>query len=152
VGLPRLIAEQRQAVNDTLLKIIQELKEERESHKAQFRMNKLAQFFPDTMSYYCEKVGEGVDSGALGLGGLAVIKTAFANFRSGALERDPNLAVHLDCHYATIDHAIVSLERFLNSGYGDPLTVRIFVEYLSGQIGEMRSLAQEIDQEYAKKD
>ena len=152
VGLPRLITGQRHAVNDTLLKIIEELKKERESYKAQFRMNKLARALPDTMSYYCEKVGEGVDGGAVGLAGLAVIKSAFASFRSAALERNLDLAVHLNYHYATIDHVIVSLERFLNAGYGDPLTARVFVEYLSGRIGEMRSLAQEIDQDYAKKD
>jgi hypothetical protein len=54
---------------------------------------------------------------------------------------------HLDYEYATIDHAIVSLERFLGDGDGDPLTARIFIDHLSRRIAEMRELAQEIDDE-----
>ncbi len=153
VDLPKLIIEQRRAINDTLPKIVEALKKERESHKARFRMDKLAQFFPHTMSYYCEKVGEAVGGGGTtGSAGLAVIKNAFAGFRTAALERNPGLAEHLDYDYATIDHAIAGLERFLNAGDGDPLTAHIFTNHLSGRIAEMRNLAQEIDDEYAKKD
>jgi hypothetical protein len=152
VDLPKLVAEQRQAIGDILLKVTDVLKMERESHKARFRMDKLAEFFPDTMSYYCEKVGEGVSGGGVaGSACLTAIKDAFFGFRAAALERNPGLAEQLDYGYATIDHAIASLARFLGVGDGDPLTARIFVDHLSSRLAEMRALAQEIDDEYASK-
>ena len=153
VDLSRLITEQRQAIGDILLKVTDALKKERESHKARFRMEKLAQFFPPAMSYYCQKVAEGADGGgAVGSAGLKMIKDAFAGFRAAALKRNPALAEQLDYGYATIDHVIASLERFLGGGEGDPLTARIFVDHLSSQIAKMRDLAQEIDDEYATRD
>lgn len=153
VDLPRLLADQRQAIGAILLKVIEQLKKERESHKARFRMNKLAQFFPLAMSYYCGKVAEGVDgSGVIGSFGLTAIKRAFADFRTAALERNPGLARLLDHEYATIDHAVAGLERLLAAGDGDPLTGRIFIAHLSSRLADMRKLAEEIDEEYTKKD
>jgi hypothetical protein len=153
VDLPKLIAEQRQAIGGILLKVTNALKKERESHKARFRMDKLVEFFPPTMSYYCQRVAEGVgDDGVAGSICLTVIKDAFSGFRAAALKRNPALAQLLDYEYATTDHAIASLERFLGGGDGDPLTARIFVDHLSSRIAEMRKLAQEIDDDYASED
>ena len=153
VDLPTLIGEQRQAVGDILLKVTKALEKERESHKARFQMETLAEFFPETMSYHCGKVAEGVDGGSVAASAcLSAIKEAFFGFRAAALKRNPGLTERLDYEYATIDHAIAGIERFLDAGDGDPLTARIFVEYLASRIEEMRALAQEIDDEYARKD
>jgi len=153
VDLPTLIGEQSQAVGDILLKVTKALKKERESHKARFRMKKLAQFFPETMGYYCGKVAEGVGGDSVAATAyLSAIKSAFSGFRAAAVERNPSLAERLDYEYATIDHAIAGLERFLGCGEVDPLTARIFVDYLASRIEEMRALGREIDDEYARKD
>ena len=63
VDLTTLIGEQRQAVGGILLKVTKALKKEREFHKARFRMKKLVQFFPPTLSYYCSKVSKGASGG-----------------------------------------------------------------------------------------
>jgi hypothetical protein len=153
VDLSKLIAGQRQAIGDILRKVTDALKKERETHKARFRVKKLVQFFPPTLDYYCNKVSEGVTGGDFaGAASLVTIKDAFADFRAAAIERNPALTERLGYHYATLDHAIASLERFLESGDGDPLTARIFVEHLSSRIGEMRELAREIDDEYGTQD
>jgi len=154
VDLPTLIGEQRQAVGDILLKVTKALKKERETHKARFRMKKLVQFFPPTLSYYCNKVSEGVSGGdfAPAPPSLAAIKAAIAGFRAAVVERNPAYIERQEHDYATIDHVISSLERFLDAGDGDPLTARIFVEHLSTRIAEMRGLAQQIDDEYATRD
>ncbi len=116
VDLPKLTAEPRLAVGEILLKVIDALKKRWESHKARFCMKKLAQFFPDTMSYFCQKVSEGVDVGSVaGAASLSAIKDAFSGFQAADVERNPNLAQHLADEYATIDHAIAGLELFLGA-------------------------------------
>jgi hypothetical protein len=111
-------------------------------------MEKLAEFFPKTMSYNCGKVAEGVDGGSFAASAcLSAIKVTFSGFRAAALKRNPALAELLDYSYATIDYAIAGLEGIIGTGDGDPLTALIFVEYLASRIEKMRDLAQEIDNE-----
>jgi hypothetical protein len=150
VELSKLIEEQRQAIVNILLKVTNELKNERESHKARFRMHKMVQFFPSELSFYCQKVGESIVNGNnVGLTGIAFIKRSFVGFRDAAIERNPSMIVQLDLEYTTINHAIAYLEHYLNTSDGDLKTARIFIEHLNSRIVEICKWAKEIDGDYA---
>jgi hypothetical protein len=152
VDLCKLIADQQSAIQGILHNVVETLEREDEMHKAAFRNEKLADLFPDTMSYYCEKVAEGVDGGVLGTGCLAGIKNAFTQFRTAALGRNPSMGEFFDHEYATILHAIDNLERFLGQGVGDRLTAHILVEHLSIRLNSIRAVAEQIDDEYASRE
>lgn len=149
VDLGKLIGDQRNEIQSILHKVVDALEREDEMHKAKFCNEKLADLFPQTMSYYCEKVAEGVDGGVLGPGCLVGIKDAFGQFRTAALARDPSMVEFFDYEYATVIHAIEHLEGFFKQGAGDRLTAHIFVEHLSNRINSIREVAEQIDDDYA---
>lgn len=152
VDLSKLIGDQRNSIECILHSVVDALERDDEMHKAKFCSEKLADLFPHTMSYYCEKVAEGVDGGVLGPGCLVGIKDAFTQFRTAALARNPSMVEFFDHEYATVLHAIENLERFFVQGAGDRLTAHIFVEHLSNRLNSIRMVAEQIDDEYAARE
>jgi hypothetical protein len=161
VSTPTLIADQRHEIAIILTAIIDQLEEEDRAHRDQFRMEKLATIFPETLDYYVEKIFEGInrpdymEMGALHLG---LIQEIFDGFRT-ALERR---GLELDAYdgikllYEETAYPLAELRAFFEKVQqgGEPKfppqAARIFAWFLKSKLDELRGMAQEIDEDYAE--
>jgi hypothetical protein len=62
VSIPELIQKNRAAVERVLTRIMKKLEAAEMEHRSQFRGERLADFFPETLDYYFEKVFAGTDN------------------------------------------------------------------------------------------
>lgn len=157
ISIPHLIADQRKYLTDILTKVVNELTRENKAHKEKFRVEKLANLFPQTLGYAFEKVSQSVHSSnppEIGLWGLDTIKDTVHAFHEAVARRDMEVYKNLADDIRLIDHSIVGLGSFLNQRKNDPeqagdeSDAYIYFSFLRSQLESLQEYAKELDADY----
>jgi hypothetical protein len=158
VNIPQLIESQRNILRTTLNGVIEKLKEEEMKHRDQFKDKKLADIFPQTLSYYFEKIGEsihGSKSSEFGAIHVKIIAETVDRFKDalserGILEAYDSISYELDL----IEYPLGELRKFFENQEESKLNSKdayIFTYFISKHIDSLIRMAKEIDEEYAAK-
>lgn len=153
VNLAMAIKEQLAAVTEGYGLIVKKLEELERMHKEQFQGKLLVDCFPDAMTYFLSKVGEGIYTGETeyGLVNLKIVRETYQRFRH-ALEERKELHDYLDFDLQEYFHAIDRLDEYLLGKAPQMMEhdARIYLTYMRTQHEHFEQIAQEIDAEYAK--
>lgn len=157
IDIPKLISSQRDSLVCLLKEIINKLKVENMAHKKEFQQEKLADVFPDTLSYFCDKISEAISGsmpGSFGAGMVDIIQTHLLDFKE-ALDRR-GLLDALDViryHYQWLDYPLAELKFFFLTPAGSKLNEKdayIFRSFVLQHLNELRDIAKKIDADYSK--
>ena len=124
-------------------------------------MEKLAAIFPETMHYYMGKVFEGIDRlnyAEMGVIHLDLIRQIFEDFQAALEQRGLELDTYdsVKYLYEEIAYPLLELRTFFEQVKNGeepilrPEAARIFAWFLIGKLDELRGIAKEIDEDYAK--
>lgn len=124
-----------------------------------FRMEKLSDIFPETLNYWFEKIGEAIrDKTRMGIGGhgLDNIQTTINRLIEALNKRGISRGAlqPLDNILEEVEYTTSQLEGYLghksqDSDIANTKVASIFLWYLSHNFDTLRSMAREIDEEYA---
>ena len=156
VPVQELIEKQRAEAARILSEVVEELRQQEEAHRAEFRGIKLVRAF-NLVPYAFEKIFEELsrDSGPI-LSNWAAdhLYESLADFEKLLKER--GLAVDsydsIEYLYDKIEHPLTELRRFIKRDRSEVLSNKsaaVFAEALQHYFDELRHIAGEIDQEYA---
>ena len=157
INIPKLISSQRNLLVYLLKEIINKLEVENMAHKKEFQNEKLTEIFPHTLSYFCEKISETINGRmptSFGAGMVDIIKTHLSNFKD-ALDRR-GLFDSLDViryHYLQLDYPLAELKTYFSTPDNSKLNEKdayIFLSFVKQHLNELRDIAKEIDDDYAK--
>jgi len=151
-----LIEKQRVETERILTEVITELREQEESCRAKFRDTKLVATF-HLVGYAFEKIFEGIryDSVAnMSPWGVGHLQKILDDFEGLLKQRGTQLDTYdtIKYLYRDISHPLAELTKFIS---GEPSEVQsaksaiVFAEALQGYFDRLRSIAKEIDEEYA---
>lgn len=156
VSIPELIHKNRSMVERVLRRIKDKLEAADMEHQKQFKGEKLADIFPQTLDYYFEKILAGIDSPASDDGKwanhhLQRVAEVVQGFRAalgrrGELNRTSNYEYYL----AEVEYPIVELQQYY-AGTGslkDPRAARIFAYFARDKVCKLEKMAIELDEEY----
>jgi hypothetical protein len=155
VSIPELLQKQSRVVRETLFKIADHLAERDRQHRVLHMEKKLADVFPETLSYYFQKVFEATqrpELHQLGKKHVDLILETLGKFKKALADRD-----ELEAHYGvtnTLDEVEWPLQRlraYFAGEEGDLVdrSAYIFTTFCKGRVEELRQMAAEIDEEYA---
>lgn len=156
VPVQELIEKQRAEAARILSEVVEELRQQEEVHRAQFRGIKLLKAF-NQVSYAFDKIFEEShgDSGPI-LSNWAVdhLRKSLEDFERLLKER--GLAVDsydsIKYLYDEIEHPLTELSKFVKGEPSEVLSNKsaaVFAEALQHYFGELRDIAREIDEEYS---
>ena len=97
-----LIKEQRKFLSKILKKSIKVLKAEEKAHKEKFKMEKLETVFPNTLSYYIEKIFENIgklDRAKLGLRHIRLVKKVMDKLKESLQKRGIEIGTYDSIKY-----------------------------------------------------
>jgi len=161
ISIPDLIAEQRSYVSGILTSVASELERKEAAHKDEFKMEKLASLFPSSLTYSFQKIFEGtwrIEYPSLAGVSLRSVKQTIEAFRDALARR----GIEIDTYdpikhiYELLEHPLAELENFFRSAKAgaqpniNPETAYIFAFFVRAQINELRQIAEEIDDDYAR--
>jgi len=160
IVIPDLIAEQRKNIRKILKSVIKELTRKDNDHKKEFMMKKLVSAFPDTLSYYFEKIYEAIGKPEiiqLGRMHIGLVRQCLVDFEKLIIER--NLAINtyngVEYLWNEIQYPLKELKTFFEDNQKkatqviNEQTARIFLYFMQEKILELKKVAQGIDEEYA---
>jgi hypothetical protein len=156
VPVQELIEKQRGEAIRILSEVAEELRAQEEAHRAQFREVKLIDVF-NHVSYAFEKIFEEIRVGAApNLGGWAVgcLRKSLDDFAELLKARGVSVEAYdsIEYLYELIEHPLVQLTKFVTNESSEILSIqsaRVFADALRSHFHDLRSLAEEIDREYA---
>lgn len=151
-----LIEKQRVESERILTEVVNELREQEEIYRAQFRDTKLVATF-HLVGYAFEKIFEGIRRDSvvnMSPWGIGHLQKVLDDFEGLLKQRGLQLDTYdtIKYLYEDISHPLAELTKFIS---GQPSEVRsaksaiVFAEALQGYFDRLRSLAKEIDEEYA---
>ena len=154
-----LIKEQRKYLSKILKKIIKVLKAEEKAHKEKFKMEKLEAIFPNTLSYYIEKIFENIgklDRAKLGLVHVKLVKQVMDKMRKSLQKRGIVIDTYdsIKCLYESLEYPITELELYFDGSKAkeepriNDKTAYIFTCFIKEELYELKEIAKEIDFEY----
>ncbi len=154
-----LIKEQRKYLSKILKKIIKVLKAEEKAHKEKFKMEKLEAIFPNTLSYYIEKIFENIgklDRAKLGLVHVKLVKQVMDKMRKSLQKRGIVIDTYdsIKCLYESLEYPITELELYFDGSKAkeepriNDKTAYIFTCFIKEELYELKEIAKEIDDEY----
>ncbi len=163
VRISDLITDQKTCLSEILTSAISELEQKKKANKEKFRMEKLVSVFPTALGYCFEKIFGGTttieDTRApsnvpLGAASLSVITKALQNFKEALAKRGVYYdSVSYVCKL--LEYPSAELEAFFqNAQNGKELNINektayIFAFFVEKQVGELVSMAKEIDEDYS---
>jgi len=160
VAVKKLIEEQMRLVITELHRAADVLEQRDKEHREKFKMNKLANRFPDTMSYFFEKIFSGTRGDAVEMGqiGLDQIEGIVSEFKKALEARGLNLATYdsIKHWYIDLEYPMQQLRSYFDSAVRrekpttDSRAAEIFGWYVEHRLKELKHIAEEIDAEYAK--
>jgi hypothetical protein len=156
VSVPELIEKQRAEAARILSEVVEDLRGQEEAHREQFRKVSLMKVF-DHVSYAFEKIFEGIRGGAvpnLGTWGVGCLQKSLDDFGDLLKARGLSMRSYDSLYYVyeKIDHPLTELTKFVRmepSEIASNKSAAVFAEALRSYFDELRSMAGEIDQEYA---
>ena len=155
-----LIKEQRKFLSEILKKVINILKAEEKAHKEKFKMEKLEAVFPDTFSYYIEKIFESTrksEHAKLGLMHLKLVKEVMDKLKESLQKR----GIEIDTYdsvkylYELLEYPITELKLYFDRLIAkkepriNDKTAYIFAYFIREQLSQLKETAKEIDDEYS---
>ena len=155
-----LIKEQRKYLSKILKKVIKVLKAEEKAHKEKFKMDKLEAIFPDTLSYYIEKIFENIgklDHAELGLMHVKLVKEVMGKLKESLQKR----GIEIDTYdsikdlYELLEYPITELELYFDRLKTEEelrindKTAYIFAYFIREHLSKLKGIAKEIDSEYS---
>jgi hypothetical protein len=155
-----LVKEQRKYLSKILKKVIKVLKVEEKTHKEKFKMDKLESVFPDTLSYYIEKILENIgklDHAELGLVHVKLVKKVMDKLKETLQKRGIEIDTYdsIKFLYELLEYPIIELELYFNklTAKEEPRTndktAHIFTYFIKEKLYELKEIAKEIDDEYS---
>jgi hypothetical protein len=155
-----LVKEQRKYLLKILKKVVKVLKAEEKAHKEKFKMEKLEAVFPDTLSYYIEKIFENIgklDHAELGLVHVKLVKKVMDKLKGTLQKRGIEIDTYdsIKFLYELLEYPIIELELYFNklTAKEEPRindkTAYIFTYFIKEKLYELKEIAKEIDDEYS---
>jgi len=155
-----LIKEQRKYLSKILKKIIKVLKDEEKAHKEKFKMEKLEAVFPNTLSYYIEKIFENIgklDRAKLGLGHVKLVKEVMDKIKESLQKRGIEIDTYdsIKYHYELLEYPITELELYFDRSKAkeepriNDKTAYIFTCFIKEELYKLKEIVIEIDSEYS---
>ncbi len=163
VSIPDLIRDQRTCLPEILTSVIVKLERREKDYKEEFKMEKLISFLPDTTDHDFEKImvpdkimayPDTKISTARGALGLQHIKQVLQGFRE-ALDKRSVKYESIDLIYEELEYPLAELEQYYQNAQNgkepniNEKTVYIFAFFVKEQVNELKSMAQEIDEDYS---
>jgi hypothetical protein len=156
VNVPQLIESQRNILRITLADVVEKLREEEMKHRDQFKAKRLADVFPQTLSYYFEKIAEAIHGNKPSEFGAIHVKHVIETINrfKDALDERGILEAHDSINYelSLIEYPLGELRAFFDSPQESKLNNKdayIFMFFVSRHIDGLIKIAEEIDEEYA---
>jgi hypothetical protein len=156
VSVPELIEKQRAEAARILSEVVEDLRDQEETHREQFRKVSLMRVF-DNVSYAFEKIFEGIRGDSvpnLGTWAVGCLQKSLDDF--GELLKARGLGIRsydsLQYTYDKIEHPLTELTKFVRSEPSEIASNKsavVFAEALQSHFDELRQMAGEIDREYA---
>ena len=155
-----LLREQRKYLSMILKKVIKVLKAEEKAHREKFKMDKLEAIFPDTLSYYIEKIFENIgklDHAELGLMHVKLVKEIMGKLKESLQKR----GIEIDTYdsikdlYELLEYPITELELYFDRSKTEEelrikdKTAYIFTYFTREHLSKLKEIAKEIDSEYS---
>lgn len=155
-----LIKEQRKYLSETLKKVINILKTEEKAHKEKFKIEKLEAVFPDTFSYYIEKIFGNIgksEHAEFGLRHVKLVKEVMDKLQESLQKR----GIEIDTYdsikdlYELLEYPITELKLYFDGliDKKEPTindkTAYIFAYFIREQLPQLKKIAKEIDDEYS---
>lgn len=114
-----LIKEQRKYLSEILKKVINALKTEQKAHKEMFKMEKLEAVFPDTFSYYIEKIFENIgksEHAKLGLMHVKLVKEVMDKLKESLQKRGIEIDTYdsIKYLYELLEYPITELKLYFD--------------------------------------
>ena len=135
-------------------KIAKKLEEADRVHKEKFKGTRIQDIFPSTMSYFLEKIAQGISAHSFGdrkfgQSNLEVLKETYEKYQAALSERN-ELSKHTESDLGEYFHAIKRLDEYLSGGGGsmEELDAYIYWEYLCNKHSSFVQIAKEIDEQY----
>jgi hypothetical protein len=159
IRIPALIATQRNLLEKTLSEVLEKMRKEEADHRARYRDQRLQDIFHSTLGYYFQKIYEAIHGthGEFGFGAghdVRLIASIIEDFKGSLKERgileayDPPVGYLLDL----LEYPVRELGVYF-SGQGksaiDSKGAYIFTFFIEKHMDELKSIAEEIDKEYA---
>ena len=155
-----LIEEQRKYLSEILKKVINVLKAEERAHKEGFKMEKLEAVFPDTFSYYIEKIFENIgksEHAQLGLMHVESVKEVMDKLKESLQKRGVEIDTYdsIKYLYELLEYPITELKLYFDMLIAkkepriNDKTAYIFAYFIREQLSELKEIAKEIDDEYS---
>lgn len=157
VNLPQVIAGQREAIAEMMEALDASLERDDRELRLAHKDDRLTALFPDTLGYSFEKLHDGIFSGhPFGAPSLQHIKDVIAAFAIALEKRGLSTAAYpgVKDWYTEIAQPIAELEAFFehHSSQLHPQILSIIATHLEKQIGLLRKMAAEIDEDWAVQD
>ncbi len=157
VSVRDLIRDQEAALGKILTGVIDDLRDADAKHKAKFHGSKLQAVFPQTLSYSFEKINEHVRGDTLapvGSWGIEQVRNTLNDLRRGLEAREIHVGTYdsIDNLYDLIEYPLEQLKAYLNgkeSEISGPRAAKIFSFFIEKHVGELRTIATEIDDEFS---
>jgi len=155
-----LIKEQRKYLSKILKKVTKVLEAEEKAHKEKFKMDKLEAVFPNTLSYYIEKIFENIgklDHAELGLMHVKLVKEVMGKLKEALQKR----GIEIDTYgsikdlYELLEYTITELELYFDRSKTEEelrindKTAYIFAYFIREHLSKLKGIAKEIDSEYS---
>ena len=155
-----LIKEQRKYLSKIFKEVIKVLRAEEKAHKEKFKMEKLEAIFPNTLSYYIEKIFENIgklDCAKLGLVHVKLVKEVMDKLKESLQKRGIEIDTYesIKYLYELLEYPITELELYF---YGlkakeeariNDKTAYIFTYFIKEEFYKLKEIVIEIDSEYS---
>jgi hypothetical protein len=155
-----LVKEQRKYLSKVFKNVIKIMKAEEKAHKEKFKMEKLEAVFPDTLSYYIEKILENIgklDRPELGLVHVTLVKKVMDKLKGTLQKRGIEIDTYdsIKFLYELLEYPIIELKLYFNklTAKEEPRindkTAYIFTYFIKEKLYELKEITKEIDDKYS---
>jgi hypothetical protein len=156
VNIHDLVSKQRRAVKKILSRVVQVLKEDEMAHREKFKERQLLNIF-STTEYFLGKILMASNPNPSvelweAKSSLAAVKDHIAQFKQALEER--GVLPAYDSVARTLNELVYPLQRlteyFGGTSVLDVEAAYIFAFFVRAKVGELQTMAKEIDEEYAQ--
>ncbi|MFX0201940.1 MAG: hypothetical protein ACFFCW_38000 [Candidatus Hodarchaeota archaeon] len=161
ISIPKLLNDQKKYVTRILRKIVRLLKTEITAHKKKFQKEKLVECFPHVWSYHASKLAEGTYkqgkwNAMWAFESLRSLENMLEVFREALARRGIDLDTYdsVKWLYDELEYSLSELRNFFEAvkekkeSSLNHRAAYIFTYYIRARIGELRKIAEEIDENY----